>query len=143
MILVGTFLARSSISGMGLFAAAPIPDGTLIWEFTEGQDFEAVPDELNNPLVVGMDVREGRAFVMHYGYKDKETGNYIVCVDNARFFNHSTHPNTDNTGEVTIASRDIQKGEELTCNYFEFDADAEAKLGRHPKVNSPCLPPKT
>lgn len=55
--------------------------------------------------------------------------NYILCADNARFFNHSDNPNThvveDPEDEETadVASKDIQIGEELTVDYREFDAD--------------------
>jgi len=31
-----------------------------------------------------------------------------------------------------VALRDIAAGEEITCNYFEFDADAPGKLGLVP-----------
>jgi len=33
MILVRTYLAPSSIDGLGLFAAEDIPKGTITWEF--------------------------------------------------------------------------------------------------------------
>jgi SET domain-containing protein len=36
--------------------------------------------------------------------------------------NHSEAPNTDFTGfEAGYAIRDIEVGEEITCNYHEFD----------------------
>ena len=42
-------------------------------------------------------------------------------VDNGRFMNHDEQPNTDFTNPtVGFATRDIAKGEELTCNYSEF-----------------------
>ena len=34
--------------------------------------------------------------------------------------NHSDDPNTDNSGETTIATRDIAMGEEITCSYADF-----------------------
>ena len=34
--------------------------------------------------------------------------------------------------ETTEALRDIAAGEEITCNYFDFDADAARKLGGVP-----------
>ena len=70
-----------------------------------------------------------KAWVLHYGYYDKQSEVWIICVDDARFFNHSDNPNTDNiTENETVAKRNIKKDEELTCNYFEFDADARRKL---------------
>ena len=49
--------------------------------------------------------------------------------------NHSDTPNTGAPpadpaeAVMTIALRDLAAGEELTCNYFTFDADAPRKLG--------------
>ena len=72
-----------------------------------------------------------KSWVLHYGYYDEDEDEYVICVDDARFFNHSENPNTDNTiKEVTIATKDIRKGEEITCNYFEFDADSKWKLAK-------------
>ena len=44
-----------------------------------------------------------------------------MCIDDARFMNHSADPNTHEKGQSSIASRDIAAGEELTCNYGNFD----------------------
>ena len=33
---------------------------------------------------------------------------------------------------VTVALRDIAPGEEITCNYYAYDADADWKLGHVP-----------
>ena len=38
--------------------------------------------------------------------------------DDARFLNHDDEPNTDNSGPVTLAARDIAAGEEITCDYL-------------------------
>jgi SET domain-containing protein len=48
--------------------------------------------------------------------------------------NHSEKPNLLDL-ETNIAARDIQAGEELTCNYYLFDLDADRKL--RGKVRSP------
>lgn len=37
----------------------------------------------------------------------------------------------DWTEGCNIAARDIEAGEELTCNYKDFDSDASRKLGEH------------
>lgn len=39
--------------------------------------------------------------------------------------NHSFEPNCDDRGHVTRALRDIAEGEELTCDYRNFDAESE------------------
>lgn len=109
MLLVATECRPSKIQGIGLFATKPIKKGTVIWEYTEGFDqkftqkqFKSFPKRL-------------QAFIDRYAFED---GKYLVlCVDNARFFNHATDANTHSVGEVTVAKRDIAKDEELTSNY--------------------------
>ncbi|MCW0233795.1 MAG: SET domain-containing protein-lysine N-methyltransferase [Ferrovibrio sp.] len=115
MLLVPTYTAASRIQGIGLFAAEPIAKGTLIWRFEPGfdriipqSDFETLP-----PVA--------RAFVDRYGYTTPQiAGGWVVSLDNTRFINHSTAPNTDNATPVTYAARDIAQDEEITCDYGEF-----------------------
>lgn len=114
MLLVQTYLDRSPIHGIGLFAGEFIPKGTVIWSFTPGLDLKLRPgrvERLPEPA---------RAWVLHYGYYLADEKRWVVCVDDARFFNHSADPNTRNT-RTTVALRDIEKGEELTSDYHEFD----------------------
>ena len=56
-------------------------------------------------------------------------GVYVLCGDHARFMNHAAEPNTVEEGSLCLAARDIAVGEELTCNYFNFDELAGKKLG--------------
>ena len=115
MLRVRTYLAPSEIEGIGLFAAEPIPRGTLIWSFNPSFDMKVdlrqVPDD-------DVYVRET---LMRYGYQPSEEPVYILCGDNARFMNHSATPNADDVGDITIARVDIAAGEEITCNYAKFD----------------------
>ena len=128
MFKVRTRLAPSEIHGLGTFADETIARGSTIWAFDPGFDVEYSIDDLEDlPGFV-------RQRMMHFSYISKETGKGILCADDARFMNHSDRPNTeagmDDRGyEVTVASRDIAAGEEITCDYYEFDADAARKLG--------------
>ena len=125
MLLVKTYLDKSKIQGIGLFSDEFIPKGTLIWKFVPGFDFVLTKKELNKLPKVA------KSWVLHYGYYNKSEGGYVICVDDARFLNHSENSNThDEDKKGTITTRDIKKGEEIICNYFEFDADAELKLGK-------------
>jgi hypothetical protein len=55
----------------------------------------------------------------------------VVEFDNGRFMNHAQSPNTDFTdANVGWAIRDIAAGEELTCNYSEFDPSFAMEPGR-------------
>ena len=67
--------------------------------------------------------------VLHtHTYCSRQSHQYILCSDDARFFNHSDTPNTESRevdGEdevITVAKRDIQPGEELTDDYRMFEA---------------------
>lgn len=125
MLLVKTKLAASNIEGLGLFADEYIPKGTLVQKFVPGFDAELAAEK----VMALPDV--ARKEMLHFCYKHKKTSKYILCADNARFLNHSGAPNLTGEGsqdEIDIAARDIEKGEELTVDYFEFDAEAGLKL---------------
>jgi len=130
MLLVKTFIDRSSINGIGLFADEDIPKGKVIWDYTIGLD-----KTWSVHVVKNMPDSKMKEFLLKYAYLDNGIGipQYVLCVDDARFMNHSDNPNTSN-GEkgvlmdTTIANCDIKKGEELTCNYYEIDDDAHNKF---------------
>ena len=116
MLLVDTYVAQSHIEGVGVFAAAPIARGTLIWRFDADFDrliarekYEAAPAAT-------------KALLDRYAYPSPDRPGFIVYeADNGRFMNHADQPNTDFSeyGGGT-ALRDIAAGEELTCDYAQF-----------------------
>jgi uncharacterized protein len=107
MLLVKTKIKSSPIAGIGLFADEFIPKGTYIWRFKTGFDIR-VPEIYMDSLV-----EPAKTFFQTYAYQNPDTKNYVLCSDNARFFNHSDIPNThcviDPEDEETadVASRDI------------------------------------
>ncbi len=118
MLLIPTYAAASPIQGVGLYAAAPIPAGTLIWRFEPAFD-RIIPEDVFAALP-----EPARAFVERYGYITPQLpGGWVVSLDNTRFINHAADPNTDNTTPETYARRDIAMGEEITCDYGEFCTD--------------------
>ena len=129
MLLVPTRLGVSPIEGIGLVATSPIAKGAVTWRFMPGFDqlfTRAQIDSLPEPA---------RAELMRYVYLHKDSDRYVFCLDNARFMNHTAEPNTRGVyspGEIygyDVATRDIAAGEELTCDYREFDGAHAAKLG--------------
>lgn len=62
-------------------------------------------------------------FAARYGYPHMTKPHITVIeFDNGRFMNHCTAPNTDFTDtEKGWAIRDIAAGEEITCDYAQFD----------------------
>jgi SET domain-containing protein len=125
MLLVKTYIGQSSINGMGLFADQFIPKGTVIWQFTNFLD-----RTYSKHVVEDMPESELKTFIKKYCYLDEDSWpHYVLCVDDARFMNHSDDPNTSNgENKTTVANRDIQVSEEITCNYHEIDDDAKNKL---------------
>jgi SET domain-containing protein len=68
-----------------------------------------------------------REQIEKYTYLDRRLGKFVLCGDDARFFNHAETPNChdypDDDGGTTVAARDIEPGEELTSDYASFDAN--------------------
>ena len=120
MLRVKIKLSESKIdgAGIGLFANEFIKKDTIIWEFVPFIDLEFSQSEYDN--INGLD----KEFLTKYCFK--YIGKYYLCVDNARFFNHSDNPNcysadfTENSLGYTRAKRDIEIGEELTDDYLGF-----------------------
>lgn len=129
MLLVKTRIGPSAIEGTGLFADEDIPAGTKTWEFMPRYDVIFTRGEIDALPEIP------RRELLRYVYHSKRSDHFIYCLDNARFMNHSEQPNTRSvypTGDsegYDVAIRDIKKGEELTCDYQEFDASIGEKLG--------------
>ena len=132
MMLIETRVAPSAIHGMGLFAAQPVPCGTPVWKFLPGFDHDFSPAQFAAlpPLA--------RAHTRWFCFVSRADGHVILSGDHACFINHSHAPNTGAAPDatppvVTVALRDIPAGEEITCNYLDYDADTAWKLGLVPK----------
>ena len=119
MILVRTYLAPSEIQGLGVYAGDFIPGGTQIWVLNPKFDI-FVHDEEIRMLPAHM-----HDFVVRYSYPHLEIpGVRVVDCDDGKFMNHSERPNTDfRIFDKGYAIVDIRPGEEITCNYFEFDLE--------------------
>lgn len=117
MLLVRTYVAASEIEGVGVFAGEDIPAGTLIWRLDPRLDVTLQRSELAT-MPVHM-----QEYIERYSFPHLEVEDAVVIeVDNGRFMNHVKHPNTDfRVFDRGYALRNIKQGEELTCNYFEFD----------------------
>lgn len=128
MLLVKTILAPSDIEGLGLFAGQDIPKGTIVWKFVPGVDALLDNASIQSLPEITQDI------CRRYAYLDSNSKKYVLCGDDARFENHSENPNTTGVypeGEpfgMDIATRDIQAGEEITCDYRSFNSDFAYKF---------------
>jgi len=129
MLMVSSYVAPSAIEGLGVFAGEFIERGRLIWSLNPKFDIFIRANEIEGFAPHVQD------FIARYGYPHLEMqGVVIVDSDNGRFMNHSLSPNTDfRIFDKGYALVDIAQGEELTCNYHEFDPSF---AGYFPNVNA-------
>ena len=104
-------------AGLGLFALDKIHKGQLIAEFDPKVDIQF------NEEMLRIMPRNLQKYLMKYSYKSN--GFYYLLSDYSRFMNHSLNPNCGQSKDKTqdVALRDIEAGEEIFCNYMEFDKE--------------------
>jgi SET domain-containing protein len=142
MLKINTYLDRSKLSGVGLFAAEDIQRGRTIWEFNPAVDLVFTIEQWEARLAgVATPARDA---LRRYSYKSNNL--LYLCTDNAQFMNHGSE--TKNIGnkandDTMYALRDINTGEELLCDYFEFSDADDYHLCRIPPPGSlAMLPPR-
>lgn len=128
MLLVRASLRPSGIHGLGCFTDEPIAQGRVTWVFDARVDLRIPVDELA-ALPASF-----QAYCDVYGYAEIVDGRRVitVCGDHSKHMNHSLTPNILSQGDTDVAACAIAAGEELTCNYYDFDLDAGAKLAARP-----------
>ena len=125
MLKVKTRIGLSAIEGIGLFADEFIKKGTVIWTYDPMFDRTYTEDDVDSMTDIEW------SYVKKYSFK--YAGEYCLCCDDARFFNHSESPNsTEVVNDIpfgcTIAARDIYPHEELTTDYATFGQTEEDNL---------------
>jgi len=143
MLIIEASVGTSSIHGLGVFTKVAIKKGTIIWVAHKGFDIYYSQEQIDILPPVP------RNNMLDHLYVNSFNGRLVLCGDEARYMNHSESPNllshlwnseeemkkdgfgdeVDWTEGANMAIRDIEAGEELTCNYKDFDADAKRKLG--------------
>lgn len=155
MLIVNTEIKESSIHGTGLFCSEKLVAGQIIWVLHKNLDALISIDEWQ------LLVKPAQEYLRTYMYWSQRKKTYVACLDNGRFMNHADKANThgayyndlkelaphilDKTGMsekqwamvdlsegFTVASRDIEVGEELTSNY---DIDFPDGGGLSPNIS--------
>ena len=113
MLVVEHFVAPSKIHGIGLFAAKRIAKGDVVWTFNpivdkviKFEDFQSLPDST-------------KSWIKKHGEYWDDENQYVLGIDGDLFMNHCEKPNISASKIQCVALRDIDIGEEITCNYFE------------------------
>lgn len=136
MLLIRTYIAASEIEGVGVFAGEPIANGAFVWR----------TDPTFDMLIAIATYRSAqpqlKQLLERYAYPSPDRPGLLVYeIDNGRFMNHSTVPNTDfSSFGIGTAVRDVAANEELTCNYDQFYEGFEAMLEHPGSFTSPLLP---
>jgi SET domain-containing protein len=125
MLLVPTYVMYSPRHGFGLFANHFIAQGCKVWEWVDGFDLRLGAEvKLSKPAV---------AFIDKYAFRNRlysavPVGEQCLCGDDARFMNHDEEPNVVSKPDGVYAAVDIEKGQEIFCDYSLFDNESERKL---------------
>ena len=117
MMLIDTYLDKSKIQGVGVFAKENAKKGERIKEVRPEFEIEFNSDNLPKmPLALAN-------FINTHSY-ERELGSKILVmgIDNEKYLNHSDDPNVDDEG---YALKDIKIGNEITINYKDFDDSVE------------------
>ena len=117
MMLIDTYLDKSKIQGVGVFAKENIKKGERIKEVRPEFEIEFNSDNLPKmPLALAK-------FIDTHSY-ERELGSKILVmgIDNEKYLNHSDDPSVSDDG---IALKDIKIGDEITINYRDFDDSVE------------------
>lgn len=125
MMLVQTELRPSPIHGLGVFLLEPVVKGQVIWRYDSRIDRVYSSEEIDSLP------RHVQLYLRTYSTWHEDTGLYVLCGDNGRFFNHADEPNTTSTGVSfgdDIAASDLAPGMELTTDY-RMICDAVRRAG--------------
>jgi hypothetical protein len=114
MLLVKTYVNKSRIHGLGVFAGETIRKGAKIWRFVFGFDRYYTRKRLAKLP------KAARDYIKLHGYQWKNE--ILLSMDYDTFMNHSENANTDFRNGYVIARCDIRKGEEITNDYRAFEA---------------------
>lgn len=118
MLIVPTYLEKSDIQGFGVFAKEFIAKGSKVWAFHPVFDIRISPEEfVKLPLSCQQEIE------VHM-YEPELGGDFYYETTMGKYMNHSREPSVDfSVIYEGWATRDIQPGEELTCDYRHFMAD--------------------
>ena len=118
-------LDRSNRHGVGLFADQDISKNSAVYTASPLLDVNITQEQFDS-----LDKREQRE-IEWWGFFDEPNNVWHVDFDVSKFINHSDQAtltqDESHTDAYLIAARDIEKGEELTQNYLEFESEEDLR----------------
>ena len=115
MFLIDTYLDKSKIQGVGVFAKENIKKGQLIKEVIP--DFEI---EFNKDNLPKMPLALAKLIDTHAYERELGSKILVMGIDNEKYLNHSNNPSVNDNG---IALKNIKIGDEITVDYRNFDVN--------------------
>jgi len=115
MFLIDTYLDKSKIQGVGVFAKENIKKGQLIKEVRP--DFEI---EFNKDNLPKMPLALAKLIDTHAYERELGSKILVMGIDNEKYLNHSNNPSVNDNG---IALKNIKIGDEITVDYKNFDVN--------------------
>lgn len=122
LLLIEHYVAPSQIHGLGVFSRNTVSKGALVW----------IPHPVIDREFAKHDLRDLPRHVVKLIEQHSEylpdRNIFRLSADGCYFMNHSDQPNLRDEGDRMFANRDIQSGEEITCDYritkvMSFDPD--------------------
>jgi hypothetical protein len=96
--------------GFGIVATQLIPAGSITWAL-DSLDMVFTPTQIDS---LDTDIKK----ILDIYCYIANTGNWVYCWDISKYMNHSFNSNCLTTAyDFELAICDIQKGEQLTCDY--------------------------
>lgn len=118
MMVVRTYIDKSGIHGIGVFAKELIRKGDKVWEYHPVFDLKV------DPAVFAALPEAAREEIETHMYTPEENGPFYYETTSGKYMNHSRDPNVDFSDiGFGYATRDIHPGEELTCDYRQIMHD--------------------
>jgi SET domain-containing protein len=103
---------NSLIEGAGLFAIEKIKKDEIIWFASSEYVLKISVEDFNK-----LESSKQESWIKH----SYQIGNMLYMdIDDTRLMNHSCNPNVVDKGEVCVAKRDIESGEEITWDYTPY-----------------------
>jgi uncharacterized protein len=124
----------SPLHGSGLFAKRDIPANTIWWRarrhhvmLLKKPQYETLLTSNINPVMGNL-----LTIASIYGYYSAKLDSIVICLDDARYVNHSSDPNSGAplSGDPlsSRALRRIYEGEEITEDYSCYDSCAWSSI---------------